>query len=195
MDNELITRNTETTPELVERADGKREIAGYGALYYDGTSKTEFQLGDNLYERVAHGAFDRCLAEGQVVQVRYNHSPDWVLADTTTGAVVRTDQKGLRYSVPFDSDDPQHQTVRSKLEKGLIKGSSFGALHPTYRYADEGGKHVAWLTSVRILQDCSPVNSPAYKGAPAMLRSAEEGYHEWLKAREETRKRIEKIRK
>jgi len=191
---ELIERHTEQQAEIIER-DGQQEITGWASVYYDGTEKTQYHLGDNLYERIQPGAFDAALDQRQNVQVRYNRSDDWVLSDTETGAVVKTDEKGLRYSVPFDPQDPQHQSVKAKIQKGLIRGSSFGAMGPQYRYTEEAGKHIAWLVGVKVLRDCGPVNSPAYKGAPALMRSEEcnRQYREWLKAREETEKRLKKM--
>lgn len=193
---EIVRSTTNHDTQLVERSNGTKEITGYASVYYDGTSGTEYQLDDNLYERVSPGCFDKALAERQNVEIRYNHSTDFVLGDVESGAIVRTDDKGLRYSVPFDDSDPDHLKVKSKIEKGLIKGSSFQALGPTYRYQDENGKHIAWLTGVKVLRDCSPVNNPAYKGAPALMRSEEldKGYKDWLRLKMETEKRLSKNR-
>ena len=149
--DEIITRYTsEHETEIIERG-GQREITGYASVFFDGTANTEYKIGDNLYERINRSAFDRPLAQHQNTEVRYNHSQDFVLATVETGAVIRTDEKGLRYSIPYDPQDPQHQTVKSKGEKGVIRESSFQATKPTYRYAEDNGKHIAWLTSVKDL--------------------------------------------
>ena len=66
-----IIRSTETPVAMIER-DGKNYISGWGAIYYDGTTGSEYQIGDNLYERFARGAFDRAIAEGQDIKARYN---------------------------------------------------------------------------------------------------------------------------
>jgi HK97 family phage prohead protease len=197
MDNTITRHTTQHDTSIVERSGGAKEICGYGAIYFDGTPATEYDLGGGLVERIQRGCFDAAIAERQNTEVRYNHSPDFVLGDVEGGAVVRSDEKGLRYSVPFDPQDPDHAKVKSKIEKGLVKGSSFCAVGPTYRYADDNGTHVAWLTSVKVLKDVAPVNSPAYKGAPAMMRSAEldEGYKEWLRLKLETEKRLAKLKK
>jgi HK97 family phage prohead protease len=190
----LITRNTQAEVNLIER-NGQHSIQGYGALYYDGTSGTEYQLDDNLFERFSKGAFDRPLAEKQNIEVRYNHSQDYVLGDTSNTAEVKVDERGLRYSVPFDSNDPDHAKVKAKIEKHLIKGSSIAGV-PVYRFDRENGKDIAWVVSMKTIRDLGPVNSPAYKAAPAMMRNAEldEQYKEWLRLKNETEKRIAKHR-
>jgi HK97 family phage prohead protease len=191
-----IIRYTDNETCLIER-NGTKEISGYGALFYTGEPGTEYPLGDNLFERIQPGAFDKCLASGKNVAITYNHSRDFVLGDTEHGAVVRCDNMGLRYSVPFDPQDPDHQKVASKIHKGLVKGSSFAATNPKYRFEQENGKDIAWITSVDVLRDCSVVNDPAYKAAPAMLRSEEldSQYKEWLRLKAETEKRLQKIAK
>jgi HK97 family phage prohead protease len=192
-----IERNTQGTVELIERADGKHEIAGYGAVYYDGTPGSEYDLGGGLFERFSPGCFDRCIAERQNVQIRYNHSGDWILGDVEGGAVVRCDQKGLRYSLPYDPEDPQHLAVRCKLQKGLIRGSSIGAAKPEYEFREESGKHIALVRSVKMIRDVGPVNDPAYKGASAMCRSADldNQYNDWLRKKAETEKRLKRLHK
>jgi HK97 family phage prohead protease len=194
---DLITRNTtEHQTQIVER-DGKKEISGYGAIYYDGTPSSEYHLGDNLYERIQPGAFDRPLAERENVEIRYNHSDDFILGDVEGGAVVKVDDKGLRYSLPYDAADPQHQTVLAKINKGLIRGSSIGMYGPQYRFTQENGKDIAWVTGVKKIRDVGPVGRPAYTGATATIRSADcdEQYQAWLKRKAETEKRLAKLAK
>lgn len=190
---EIIRNTSNHCTEIIER-DGKKEITGYGAIYYDNTPGSEYQIGPNLYERFAKGFADTAIASGQNIVVRYNHDDNFILDDTDNGAKVKADDKGIKYSVPFDSQDPDHLKVKSKIEKGLIRGSSIAATNPKYSFTEEGSKHIAWVTSVERVIDCSPVNNPAYKNAPAMLRSAElnEQYETWLKSKAETSKRIAK---
>jgi HK97 family phage prohead protease len=193
-----IIRNTGSEPNsvyLIERTDGKKEICGYGAIFYTGSPGSEHKIGENLFERFQKGCFDSAVASGSNIQIRYNHSADFILGDTDSDATVSTDDKGIKYSVPFDASNPDHQKVAKGIGK-WIKGSSIGAYNPTYRFDVEGGKHIAWVTDLEVIRDLSPVNSPAYKNAPAMMRSSEldEQYTSWLKAKAETDKRINKYR-
>ena len=193
IERSIIERSIETQCELIER-NGKEEITGYGAVVFDGSPGTEYQLADNLWERFAPGAFDKYLASGNNIEIRFNHSSDFVLGDTQGAARCTVDEKGLRYSVPFDSTDPDHIKVRCKLQKGLIKGSSIAGV-PQYRFEDQAGKHIAWITSMRSIRDVGPVGTPAYKAAPAMMRSddLDQQYKNWL-LKQETEKRVKKYR-
>jgi HK97 family phage prohead protease len=179
-----------TDPVQIRSEGGSQTISGYAAVFYDGTAATEYPIETNLVERISRDAFDRPLAEKQRVEVRFNHNRDFPLGSTEDNATVKVDDRGLHYSVPFDSTDPDHMKVRSKIDKSQVKGSSFRFDSEKYRFTEEGTKHVAWLTVGR-LEDVGPVTSPAYKATTAKVR--DEQYAEWLAERLETDRRIQHL--
>ncbi|HEX3152918.1 MAG TPA: HK97 family phage prohead protease [Gemmataceae bacterium] len=55
------------------RVSGRPVIIGYAAVFYDPNDKgTEYQLGTDIVERVAPGAFDRAIREDDVRGL-FNH--------------------------------------------------------------------------------------------------------------------------
>jgi HK97 family phage prohead protease len=184
---------------LEERGDGTSYLSGYASVWYDGTSGTEYHLGGNRYERIDPRAFDKVIQEKQNVEARFNHSQDFILGDVATGTLeLRSDKRGLHYRVPFDAQDPDMLKVRSKIKKGLIKGSSFGFIPAKIEWRSEGDKHVGTVREVLVLRDVGPVNNGAYKGTTAEYRSEaiERSYDEWLnneKMKSETEARLKKL--
>jgi HK97 family phage prohead protease len=175
--------------EMVVRSDGSEHLEGYAVVFYDGTPKTEYPLGPNKVERVRPSAVDESLWQSKV-EARFNHSDDYLLDDTEATLQLTKDGKGLRYSLPYDKSDPQHQTVRSKIMKRQIKGSSFRA-DALCRWEQEGDKSVRWIEKVENLVELGPCYRPAFKGTSAMIRSADDdGYEKW----QETQKRVAKYK-
>jgi HK97 family phage prohead protease len=193
---------TTPTDTMMEERNGQQYIAGYASVFYDPKdSGTEYHLGGNLYERIDPQAFHQILAERSNVEARFNHSEDYILGDVASNTLqLQTDGKGLRYTVPFDAQDNDHVKVRSKINKGLCKGSSFAFRAGKTEFATDGDKHICWVRTVAELRDVGPVSKPAYTSATAQLRSKEleDNYKDWLqqeKLREETQKRLEKFTK
>lgn len=176
--------NAESELQWVERADGSQAIEGYAVRWYDGTPGTEYKLPNGRVERIERHAFDDVLKSNANVQLRWNHSRDFTLGDTTTGLILRSDQYGIRFSHPYDASDPDHVKVKTKIKKGLAKGSSFKA-SAQLRFADENGQHIQYVSRIINLEDVSVVDRPAYAGTAALVRyeneeEIERSYQDWL---------------
>src|SRR5262245_48363063 len=82
MDREY--RTTASAPR-VQRATGRAQssggvvITGHAARYYDGTPGTEFVLWPGVVERIAVGAFNRAVREGDNAAALFNHNSDIIL--------------------------------------------------------------------------------------------------------------------
>ena len=52
------------------------------------------------------------------------------------------------------------------------------------------------MTGLEVIEDVGPVNNPAYKAAPAMMRSEQlnKEYDEWLRLKVETDKRLKRLK-
>lgn len=174
--------NNNCLPVQIEEArnnEGLPQFVGYGAVYYDGTPKTEFVLWDNgkekAVERIAPGAFHRSLTDGRVIDARFEHKADWTLDNTSCSLVLSEDGKGLTYRFSHDPSDPQSVTALAKVRKGLVKGSSFGFRANTTKskWTVENGVAINTLTEIDLFE-VSLVRSPAYQATTTGARSTED---------------------
>lgn len=163
---------------VITRADdGPPVIEGYGAVFYrQGDPGTEYRLWGDVYERIAPGAFDKALGEGNVRSL-FNHDPNWVLGSNRSEPptlVLSVDSVGLRYRVT----PPQTQAVRDQvlgpIERGDVTGSSFMFMPTKVAWIEEerDGRQI----DVRELQEVElwevgPVTFPAYEATTTGLRA------------------------
>jgi HK97 family phage prohead protease len=159
---------------LEARADGKPVITGYAAVFHrQDDPGTEYQLWDDLTERVLPGCFDRALREGHDVRGCYNHDASAVLGRTRAGTMrLSADATGLRYEI----DPPDTQAARDLMEsikRGDVTGSSFSfAPAPGgVKLSRSGDSCVRELADVDLF-DVGPVTFPAYAATSAGMRAA-----------------------
>lgn len=163
---------------LVKRQDADDEAAnmltGYAAVFYDGTSATEFELYDDMVERIMPGAFDAVLAAGEDVRGLFNHDPDHMLGRTAAGTMVlRTDNKGLMYAIEL-GDTSIAKDVAEHVKRGDVDGSSFAFRVRGQRFETKDGIDIREITEVGPLFDVGPVTFPAYKATEAGYRDEKE---------------------
>ena len=184
-------------PVRVEkREDGSQSIVGYGAVFYNADDPgTEYWLWSDVVERIAATAFDRAINEKHDARGLFNHDPDNLLGRVANATMaISKDAKGMRYEIQVDPQDPDHQRVLRKIERGDLTGSSFAfyATTVTWREETKDGK----TTDVRVIEDLElvdtgPVTFPAYESTTAGVRSAEgreDVRDEWQAFRAERRK-------
>ena len=162
------------TPETrIETSHGGRTISGYAAVYWRADDPgTQFVLGPKAIERITPGAFDRAISEHQDVRALMNHDPDNLLGRTSSGTLKLTvNKRGLRYEIPYDEHDPDHQRVKRKLEKGDISGSSFAFVPTSDRFEVEGDDVEVRYIDDLDLYDVGPETYPAYHSATSGVRS------------------------
>ena len=158
-----------TTGIEVREAEGQpTRIVGYGAVFYrDGQAGTEFELWDDVSERILPGAFDRAIKEDDV-RGMYNH--EQLLARTKSGTMrLSSDDRGLRYEI----DVPDTQLGRDLVEhirRGDVNGSSFAFSITDEEFRKEDGKTVREIRGVRLF-DTGPVDFPAYEATTAGIRA------------------------
>lgn len=172
------------TIELREN-DGGAVIAGVGAVFYDGTARTEFSPWDGLVERIDAKAFDRALADGDDVRGLFNHEPDNILGRVAAGTMRLAKQSdGLAYEIDVP-DSPIGKTVREAIRRGDVSGSSFSFIVTDQEFSKEDGTDVRTITGVE-LWDVGPVTFPAYEATSAGLRTRDGvcGYEEWIAEQE-----------
>lgn len=172
--------------EAETREGGKGKIYGHAAVYYDGSRETEFQLWDEMVERIMPGAFDKAIADGQDVRALFNHDADYLLGRTTAGTLtLRSDQKGLLYEIE-PGDTTAARDVRTMIERGDLTGSSFSFVTTDEDWRKEGGTFIREIRGVD-LYDVGPVTFPAYEGTDTGargltggLQEARKAFNEWI---------------
>src|SRR3972149_3796795 len=152
--------------ELRSREGERALIAGYGVVF----GKPSENLG-GFVEVVKPQAVARTISQRDI-RCLVNHDPNWPLGRTGNGSMrLRADSRGLEYEVDVDLRDPDGLRAVSKVESGLLDGSSF-----SFRVvkggaswaANEHGVAQRTLTEVKI-RDIGPATFPAYAESSVAL--------------------------
>ncbi len=184
------------------RGEGdQKKIIGYASVFYrEDKPETEFNLYGRVYERIMPGAFDRAIREKQDVVGLFNHNSENLLGRTTNDTVtLSVDDVGLRFEIPFDANDPDHQRAAAKIERGDLAGCSFAFVATSETYRDEKKEdneiHIREINDVDLF-DVGPVTNPAYAGTSVGLRNVNDGFKDvesaldkHLKSRADERRR------
>jgi len=121
-------------------------------------------------ERIANGAFDRSIRNGDDVRCLINHSPDLIVGRTRNGTLrLASDAKGLRTECDLPNTQPARD-LYALVQRGDISECSFGFTVNADSWSDEEDPDergtpikVRTLRDVRLV-DCSYVTYPAYPG-------------------------------
>jgi HK97 family phage prohead protease len=168
-------RSSRRPLQLMRAADGTpTAISGYAAVFHRADDPgTEYQLWDDMVERIMPGAFDSVARED--VAGLFNHDPSQLLASTWAGTMeLDQDGVGLRYRIPVDMNHPKHRDLVPMLERGDLAGSSFSfqVAKGGQRFVEqEDGRLVREITRVSPLFDVGPVTFPAYTATTAGVRT------------------------
>ena len=176
-------RANATGPKIVKRKDSPDGdemacVEGYAAVFYDEKDPgTEYELYEDLKERIAPECFNRAIAEGQPCRCFVNHDVNYRIGRCDKGTLrLKVDDCGLHYSADIPDTQVGKDTM-TDLENGNLDGSSFsfrvtGQRWEDFKMADGSYMTVRTLTDVDIC-DVGPVSLPAYAATTAGLRSTE----------------------
>jgi HK97 family phage prohead protease len=157
-------------PELRADDDAARRIAGYAAAFSVRTKIRTY--GGEFEEIIDPGAFAATLASRADVRMLVEHDPRSLLARTSAGNLVLTeDAKGLR----FEASLPDTQLGRDTYEQIRVKnfaGMSFGfrPVKTRTEYDGQGRLRSVTLQSVE-LREITVTSLPAYPKTSVALRS------------------------
>jgi HK97 family phage prohead protease len=159
------------------RAEGDEKhpvIEGDGAVF-----GVETVVGRWFREKIRAGAFTRVLSESPDVIGAYNHDWTYVLGRTTAGTMnLEETDKGLRYSIDVNPNDPQAMSVYEKVKRGDVNQSSFAFTVRKEEWTEpsDDSEELALREIVEIgkLFDVGPVPFAQYPEASAQARSKSE---------------------
>lgn len=159
--------------EIVEiRVESGPTVSGYAALY-----NTETVIAGFFREQIAPGAFKSALNGTDDVRALFNHDSNIVLGRTKSGTLKLSDtKKGLRYDIALNPDDPEAMSVRAKIQRGDVSGSSFGFIVLGEKWQEPKDKRDLPLRTITEAElfDVSPVTFPAYPQTSVSARSVED---------------------
>jgi HK97 family phage prohead protease len=162
-----LRADTEQRTATIEVEDVRTEgrtLHGFAALY--GAESRD--LG-GFVETIEPGAFTEALAGEPDVLLTFNHSPDRVLARTTSGTLqLRDEERGLAFEAEL-GDGPTAQDVRDMVRRGDLSGASFRFVVAPGGETWQGERRT--LTKIAQLIDVSLATTPAYDGPRVELRT------------------------
>lgn len=121
-------------------------------------------------EEISRGAADEVIMDD--VRGLFNHDPNIVLGRTKSGTMkLSVDERGLKYQIRFNPNDPDHVKLMEKVKRGDIDQSSFGFIKKEDRWEMRDGKKHRTVLKLKRLIDVSPVTYAAYPDATVAMRS------------------------
>ena len=154
------------------RAAEDMVIRGTASVFYDGSDGTEYNLFDNAFERIHVSAWDSILRSKHDVLGLFNHDINQILGRTPETLKVWSDAEGLQYEIKLP-DTTLGRDLYKLVQRGDIRGSSFGATIGYSSWSKQGDKDVRTIQRFKSLRDVSPVAIPAYSGTRVSLRSSD----------------------
>jgi len=157
----------------IERSETGIKIIGYAAKF----ERMSHSLGA-FREVIKPGFFSRALEQQGDIFALFNHDDNYVLGERNAGTLrITEDSIGLRYEIEAPNTGTINDLVISPIERGEIKGSSFGfsVSSDGYEWDDSSSEmtRVMLNSGCSRLYDVGPVTFPAYPDTSAAVRSLE----------------------
>ena len=155
---------------LRDSGDQSGQIHGYGAVYYDGTPNTEYELWPGMVERIMPGAFSRAVNQKDDARALFNHDTNMVLGRVSAGTLrLFDDNRGLRYEID-PGETSVYRDVSAFIKRRDVQGSSFAFLVTDEQPRKENGIRIREIRGVELF-DVGPVTFPAYESTSTGLRA------------------------
>lgn len=167
MSNEAEIRSLVLPVKRRADDDGKITVAGYAAVFGDVAD-----IGGYFDEVIARGAFIDTLKTADVLAY-FDHDRGRILGRASSGTLrLAEDAKGLSVEIDLP-DTTDGRDVRALIERGDVKGMSFGFRVTKEQWDETGDKPVRTILGVD-LREVSIVSEPAYDGTSIAMRSLDE---------------------
>jgi HK97 family phage prohead protease len=172
--------------ELREEGEEKR-FEGYAVIFNSATDLGYFS------EEIREGAFSDVM--GDDVRGLFNHDPDVILGRSKSGTMkLSVDKTGVRYSILYNANDPDHVRVMEKVKRGDVSQSSFAFRIKDAAWETRDGKDHRVINKIERWYDVSPVTYPAYQDTTVAARSLE-GIKQEIEKKEDDEIRSQYTRK
>lgn len=164
----------DNSPIRIERNESGTKIIGYAAKF----ERMSHSLGA-FKEVIKPGFFKRALEQQGDIFALFNHDDNYILGERNAQTLrLIEDSVGLRYEIDAPNTGMINDMVISPIERGEIKGSSFGFSVNSDGY--EWDNSQSEMTRILLDSGCSrlfdvgPVTFPAYPDTSAAVRSLEQ---------------------
>lgn len=162
--------------------DEKRTLTGYAAVYNSDT-----RIGDYFIERIAPGAFDKSIRDGDV-RALIDHDTGRVIGRSKSGTLrLASDSRGLKVEIDVP-DTADGRDLMTLVERGDVGGMSFGFRVTKQHWDESGDMPVRTIQEVELFE-VSAVAFPAYEDTTLAKRTLESARTEAESARAEEEKR------
>lgn len=147
-----------TSSLRAERVGGERRIEGLAIA----VNTRSVDLG-GFYEYIRPEALDRTFrADKRDIHAYYNHDSGKVLGYSESGTLqLRRDKSGLHVTI-YPPATPTGEEVMTLLDRGDIRGMSFGFRVLDEDWRTEDGAHTRDVTDM-VIHEVSVVSKPAYQ--------------------------------
>jgi len=148
-------------------ADGfTRTLTGTAIVF---NSRSE-NLG-SFYEVIKPEAFRSVMSGTPDLPLYNNHNTTQVLARSPGTMKLTMDSRGIHYTAQIDTRQSYALDVALAVQRGDIKGNSFGFRALKDSYSDQNGKLVRSILDAELIElSCTSI--PAYKSSTLNIRAA-----------------------
>lgn len=180
MERRTINKNLAAV-SVEERAEESPRIRGHGAVFYDGTPATQFELWPGAVERIMPEAFTEAIDRDDVRGL-FNHDANMLLGRTSSGTMsLTTDARGLGFSIDPGATSVARDVVEH-VRRGDVQGSSFSFVATEERWTADDDIEVREIRGVQLF-DVGPVTFPAYPSTDVQARDAKASRAAWSSGR------------
>lgn len=149
-----------------------RTVHGYAAVF-DSPWSERLTEERGYVETIARGAFRKALQASGNVPLLWQHERRDMLATTAGGTLrLKEDGRGLHFEADLP-DNPLGEYVRSMVDRGDVRGMSFGmqSLPEDSTVEQRSGVYHRTINTMRRLLDTTLTYEPSYEAATVELRS------------------------
>lgn len=140
-------------------------IAGYFAVF-----DSDYELWPGATERVAPGAFSKCLNDD--IRALADHDTRLVLGRTTAGTLsLREDEHGLYGEIKINEHDSDAMNLYARVQRGDVTQCSFGFDIVREHFNEAPGGACCWTIREVKLYEVSVCTFPAYKETEVTART------------------------
>lgn len=144
-------------------------ITGMGLVWWDNSEDTQHQLSVNQWEALTPQA--TIVNHRSDVIACFNHDFAKVLGreSNNTLEMIKT-TKGIEYTIQLNEHDPEHRSIKAKVDRGDIQGSSATFAVNRWHWTETNHGEVLLFDEIELIE-IGPVTMPAMTGTNRVAAS------------------------